>query len=255
MSVSETNAKTWAHRRFVRHYRSTELRPVETQVLTRYAGRFSGHVLELGCGTGRATGHLAACSSRVEAVDLSSAMLAEACQRYPDVTFHLLNMSNLSGFDSDSFDAVIATCNVIDVFDDEERRALLCEVGRLLREGGVFVFSSHNRGHVPLLREPWQLPTHRFLSFAKALVYLPMRLRNRRRLQSLAIRAPDYEILNDSAHDWRLLQYYVHPGDCRRQLADCGLTMLECLTLDGQRVGDDDRTPEETELYYIARPT
>jgi len=163
-------------------------------------------------------------------------------------------MSALGGFETGSFDAVIATCNVIDVLDDGERRALLGEVRRLLGEEGVFAFSSHNRGHVPQLKEPWQLPTNRFLSFAKALVYLPVRMRNRHRMQPFVVRAPDYEILNDSAHDWRLLQYYIYPADSRRQLADCGLSMIECLALDGRRVGDEDRLPEETELYYVARP-
>lgn len=256
--VGETNSKTWTHSRFVRHYRATELRPAEAQALDRYGERFSGRVLELGCGTGRATGHLVARGARVDAVDLSPAMIAEARKRHPGVTFHLQDMADLHGFESDSYDAVMATCNVIDVFDDEQRRALIAEVGRLLAEDGVFVFSSHNRGHVEMLREPWQIPnhpTHRFLAFGKAIVYLPVRLRNRHRLHPHEVHTPAYEILNDAAHDWRLLQYYIFPADSRRQLAKCGLRMVECLALDGRPIAEGDRAPEESELYYVARPS
>lgn len=254
--IGETNSKTWAHPRFVRHYRTTELRPAESQILGRYERNFAGRVLELGCGTGRATGHLAARSSRVEAVDLSAAMIAEAERRHPDVTFHLGDISDLSSFEGGSFDAVIATCNVIDVFDDDQRRALLAEVRGLLAADGVFVFSSHNRGHVGMLREPWQIPnhpTHPVLATGKAILRLPMRLWNRHRLKRYEVHAVDYEILNEAAHDWRLLQYYVHPADSRRQLAECGLQMIECLSLSGRAIDDDDRAREEAELYYVAR--
>jgi SAM-dependent methyltransferase len=257
VSVGETNSRTWAHRRFVRHYRATDLRPVEAQILARYDASFSGRVLELGCGTGRATGHLAARSAQVEAIDLSPAMIAEAEKRHPGIEFHLLDMSDLSHFDSGSFDAVIATCNVIDVLDDDQRQALIAEVRRLLGEKGIFVFSSHNRGHIEMLREPWQMPnhpTHRFLAFGKAILRLPVRLRNRRRLNRFEVHAADYEILNDAAHDWRLLQYYIFPADSRRQLADHGLQMLECAALDGRPIDDDDQAREEAELYYVARP-
>jgi SAM-dependent methyltransferase len=225
--------------------------------LARHEESFSGRVLELGCGTGRATGHLATRAARVDAVDLSPAMIAEAESRHPEVTFHLQDMSDLSRFRPGSFDAVIATCNVIDVLDDAQRRALIAEVRRVLAADGVFVFSSHNRGHVEMLREPWQIPdhsTHPFLAGAKALLHLPVRLWNRHRLKRYEVHADDYEILNDAAHDWRLLHYYIYPGDSRRQLADHGLRMLECVALDGRSIDDDDRVREETELYYVAGP-
>jgi SAM-dependent methyltransferase len=254
VSVAEHNARTWSRRRFVRHYQTTDLRPVEARLLEEHAAAFAGRVLELGCGAGRVTGHLAARAEHVDALDISAHMLAVARNRYPEVTFHEADMTDLSRFADGTFDAVVAPCNVIDVVDDAERRALLSDARRLLCADGVLVFSSHNRARVPLLKEPWELPAHSALAFGNAVARLPLRLRNRRRLRPLAVGAPDYEILNDSAHDWSLLQYYIFPADQRRQLADCGLDLVACLSLDGSPVDEDDPPQEPPELHYVARP-
>lgn len=253
MSISRVNASTWAHPRFVRHYRKTDLRPVEVMLLQSYE-QFRGRVIELGCGTGRVTGHLVAGGAEVDAVDVSAPMLAEARRRHPRATFHLLDMRGIGSFAEASFDAVIATCNVLDVLDDDDRRAVLRDVRRLLRPDGILVFSSHNRGHITRLREPWQLPLRSPPRLVNGLIRLPFRLRNRRRLQPFVVHGDDYEILNDAAHDWRLLQYYIAPAAQRRQLADCGFELLASLTLDGAPVSDGEDAAEHVELHYVARP-
>lgn len=253
MSISRVNAATWAHPRFVRHYRKTDLRPVEAMLLQSYE-QFRGRVIELGCGTGRVTGHLLKGGADVEAVDVSAPMLAEARRRHPKATFHLLDMRGIGGFPEASFDAAIATCNVLDVLDDADRRTVLGEIRRLLRSDGIFVFSSHNRGHIPKLREPWQLPLRSPPRIVNGLIRLPFRLRNRRRLQPFVVHEADYEILNDAAHDWRLLQYYIAPAAQRRQLADCGFELLSCLTLNGDPVADGEDAAEHVDLHYVARP-
>jgi SAM-dependent methyltransferase len=254
VSVAERNARTWTRRRFVRHYLATDLRPVEARLLDEHAEAFGGRVLELGCGTGRVTGHLAARAAHVDALDISAHMLDVARDRYPQVAFHEGDMTELSGFADGAFDAVVAPCNVIDVLDDARRRALLRDARRLLAADGVLVFSSHNRARIPLLKEPWQLPTHDPLAFANAVARLPVRMRNHRRLQRHAVRAADYDILNDSAHDWSLLQYYISPAGQRGQLADCGLELEGCFALDGTPVDEHDPPPETPELHYVARP-
>lgn len=52
-------------------------------------GRVGGRVLELGCGTGKNTGWLAARAARLIACDFSAAMLARAKERVSGVEFHL----------------------------------------------------------------------------------------------------------------------------------------------------------------------
>ena len=54
-------------------------------------------------------------------------------------------MVDLGDVPDASLEAVVGTCNVIDVLDDADRRALLVELRRILVPGGLLVFSSHNR--------------------------------------------------------------------------------------------------------------
>lgn len=252
MSATNQNSATWRHSRFVRHYLETDLRLVEERIMERYAERFSGRVLEVGCGAGRATGHLSSRAREMIAIDLSEPMLATARRHCPDVDFRLLNMVELKTLEGE-FDVVIATCNVIDVLDDDDRRRFLVEAAGKLAPEGVLVFSSHNRAHIPLLKEPWQLPTDRLKPFVKSLLQLPLWTFNHMRLRKLEVHADDYDILNDAAHDWRLLQYYIEPRDQRRQLADAGLATVECRSLVDESVETGAEVIEETEIYYVAR--
>ncbi len=213
MSASASiNAAAWSGGRYLGAYSTADLRPVEAQLLDALGDDLSGRVLELGCGAGRVTGHLAARARELLAMDISQRMLDRCARNVPGVRYHHGDIAHLSTFAEPPFDAVVATFNVVDVLDDAERRALLDEVRRVLVPGGVLVFSSHNRGIAPQIKAPWQLPTHRLLALGNAVVRLPLRMRNRHRLRRHEVHDPGYLIVNDSAHDYGLLHYYVSPS-------------------------------------------
>ena len=59
--------------------------------------------------------------------------------------FFVAEASNLSLFKNASFDAVVMAFNALDyVLPDDKRRQCLRECQRVLRTGGVLIFSSHN---------------------------------------------------------------------------------------------------------------
>ena len=87
---------------------------------------------------------------------------------------------------------------------------------------------------------------------ASDLARLPRRWRNRRRLAKLEHRGADHAILNDSAHDYALLHYYISRDDQERQLRDLDLELLECLDLAGQVVPAG-RAGDGPSLHYVAR--
>jgi SAM-dependent methyltransferase len=247
------NAALYSRGSLVRTYAKRDLRPVEVMLLVRYRAELSHRVLELGCGAGRVTGYLGALGGEVVGVDVSAAMVSYCRRAYPQVTFGQQDLRDLSGYATRSFDTVWAPFNVLDVLDDEDRRAVLDEIGRVLTPDGLLIMSSHNRAAASQIRGPAWVFSLDPLALAANLVWLPRSLRNRRRLAPLQRDEPDYAILNDCAHSFGLLHYYVSRTDQARRLSEQGFDLLECLDLDGRLVEAGDDVPECSELHYVAR--
>lgn len=95
-------------------------------------------VLDLGCGAGiPATRWLAERGFSVTGVDISERQLDLARKLVPTATFLKADMTELD-FEPDTFDAVVAFHSIIHV-PKEEHPALLAEVHRWLRPGGLFL--------------------------------------------------------------------------------------------------------------------
>jgi SAM-dependent methyltransferase len=246
------NTSVWARGTFVKAYDTRELRPAEVMLLVRYRDELHGRLLELGCGAGRLTSYLTEIGTEVHGVDVSRAMIERSRKRVPEATFHEADFTDLSSFDDASFDAVLAPCNVLDILSDDERSDLLDQLRRVVAPGGLLMMSTHNRGYVPKLRKP-HVRTRDPLRFGYDLLRLPRRVRNRRRLLPLEQRGPDFEVLNDSAHEYSLLHYYISRDDQEQQFARHGFEMLECMDLEGRPVGPGEQAPDFVELHYVAR--
>jgi SAM-dependent methyltransferase len=247
------NSSLYARGALVLSYARRALRPVEADVLGRYRADLEGRVLELGCGAGRLTGHVSALGGHVVGVDVSAAMVRYCRWMYPTVTFEQRDLRDLSGYAGGEFDAVLAPFNVLDVLDDADRHKVLGEIRRVLTDGGLLIMSSHNRASAPQIREPGQVLARDPLQVAGNIVRFPRSRRNRRRLVPFERREPDYAILNDCAHSYGLLHYYVSRDAQARQLADERFDLLECLDIDGGLVERGADAASCSELHYVAR--
>jgi hypothetical protein len=163
---------------------------------------------------------------------------------------------------------VLASDNIIDILDDAERRRVLSEIReRYLARDGLLVFSTHNLAHMeaPRPAQPGrgrEGPLRRALALGRraldtapaAVISGVVRRRreavNRRRLHGFEYRAADHAVINDVAHEYGLLHYYIRRDDQQRQLERLGYELLECLELDGDPVpaGQDGVGPS---LYYV----
>jgi len=152
---SETNLKAYDKPEVVAHYALLDsLTPCECLLFETYI-RPGNHVLDLGVGGGRTTPYLARRASRYVGVDYAPAMI-EICQaKFPGVEFKVADASDLSDFPDSSFDAVVFAFNGIDyVLPDQARRRCFEHICRLLRPGGVLIFSSHNARAI-FVRPSW----------------------------------------------------------------------------------------------------
>ena len=268
----QVNEAIWRRGDYVASCANRHLTPVEVLILARYREALSKRVLEVGCGAGRVLGYLVALGGDVHGIDLSQAMVDHCRQAYPAATVSVGDLGAVTKAVAGRFDVILAADNVLDVFDDTERRRVLSDLRGLLAPDGLLIFSSHNLEYVDgtgndgragatssgrrarrarqLMSKLTSRPISDVVGYATR---LPRRIRNRRRLAPLERRAEDHAILNDEAHDYALLHYYVRRDDQARQLDQLGYELIECLDAEGSPVGLGQRSPSPW-LHYVARP-
>jgi SAM-dependent methyltransferase len=259
--------RVWQRGSYVGDYANRRLVPVEVLLLVRYREALSRRVLEVGCGAGRVLGYLVALGGEVHGIDISEAMVAHCRAAYPAAQVHVGDLGDVRAGVEGAFSAVLAMDNVLDVFDDAERRRVLGELRELLQPGGLLIFSSHNLGYLDRdgtsnsqsrrrlrARELlWKAGSRPVGDIVRVAARMPVRIRNRRRLSALERRGADHAIVNDEAHDYGLLHYYIGRDDQDRQLRETGYELLECLDVDGRPLaaGEPSQAPW---LHYVTHP-
>jgi SAM-dependent methyltransferase len=255
------NTATWADGDFVAAYSGLGVNLAEAVLLARHRAALSGSVLELGCGAGRLTRVLVALARDVQAVDVSPRMV-EACRRnVPAARVDVGDLRDLTALPDAALDAVVAADNLLDIFGDAQRRHALAELRRILRPGGLLLFSSHNLAHLAVLGRPDRLlpPLDTGRGHARALIgrawwlrTVPARLANRRRTRPYQAAGPGYALVNDGVHEHRMVMYYVDRDAQERQLDEAGLDLVDCLDLEARDVVPGADTAPSSSLHYAA---
>lgn len=254
-----TTADTRNHRVYltpgvVQRYRQRTLTQVEALALLKYHGAFAGHdVLDLGVGTGRSSIYLAPLARRYEAIDYSPEMVAAMHVTMPALSVRLGDMRDLTDFPDTSFDFVFGPNNVIDAVGSEGRQRTLGEVARVLRHGGIFMFSSHNRNSADALSEPRLEWSPNPCTLLLHLIEWTRQLTNHRRMTPLCEVHEDYALLDDYGHDFTLLHFYAGQNYERKQLDAAGLETIDVFDRAGNPVPSDDQAPGSPCLMYVAR--
>ena len=114
------------------------------QVLFDTYLRLGTTILDLGVGAGRTTPHLSSIASRYVGVDYSEEMIRACRTRFPHLQFNVADATDLSQFADASFDAIVFSYNGLDCLPHEKREDCLRECHRILKPGGVYIFSTHN---------------------------------------------------------------------------------------------------------------
>ena len=207
-------------------------------------------LLDIGIGAGRTTKFLLEISKDYTGIDYVRGCADAARKKFPEANILCRDARDLSVFDGDTFDFVLFSFNSIDYIAHEVRLRVLEEIRRVLKPGGFFMFSTHNRDYEYFNKLPWQekpqLSLEHLRNCLGALVHLPRHFKMKRHERH----TDEYAIVNDTAHEFSLLAYYIRVSAQIRQLEEIGFERIEAYDLDGNRIESD---TEFAWLYYLAR--
>jgi len=183
-------------------------------------------VLDLGIGTGRTYPALSSLSSQYVGIDYSAAMVQAAKARFPEGDFRVADAADMSAFESESFDAVVFSYNGIDYLHPYEQRVkAFAEMSRLLKPGGVMIFSSHNA------RSVFRLNFARTGSLKQTLKSIAISAYTTMRSSKHLIFSKVFWLQAGYAYDrlQPLLTYYVTPAKLVQEVKRCGFVPVQVL--------------------------
>lgn len=124
-------------------------------LLTRHRDLQTQRLLEIGCGIGRMSRHLAPHFAEVHGTDVSGEMVRQAREQLadlPNVTFTETSGADLAPLPADYFDLIFSVYVFQHVPLKEVVESNLREACRVLRPGGLFKFQVNNVANPDYLR-------------------------------------------------------------------------------------------------------
>jgi ubiquinone/menaquinone biosynthesis C-methylase UbiE len=207
-------------------------------------------ILDLGIGGGRTTKYLLQISSDYTGIDYVRDFAEEAGRKFPDAKIFCGDARNLREFEDQSFDFVLFSFNGLDCISSEDRLKALREIQRVLKKGGYFMFSSHNREYRYFKKLPWQRKIEYNAGFFKFFLYCLYHLPKHYKMRKHEIHTDDYAIVNDSDHRFSLLLYYISIEKQIKQLTEAGFSDIEAYDVEGRKVTND---TSSLWIYYLAK--
>lgn len=186
-------------------------------------------ILDIGVGGGRTVRALLKLSDDYLGIDNSRAMVAACRKRFPWIRFADADARRLDNVADNSIGLAMFSCNGISMVGHDDRLQILRQVARVLRPGGVFLFSTYNRNSPQAtagFRWPEFEPSANPLRLGvRALRFLGdsvLSLRNRLRYRRHEQHTSDYAIINDVCHNHSVMLYYISLARQRAQLEAMG---------------------------------
>jgi SAM-dependent methyltransferase len=250
--LDAVNKRTYANAKVVRCYEQLDfIQAAEQVIFDRLRPQIEDKkLLDIGIGGGRTTRFLLEISSNYTGIDYTQASIDAAKIKFPQADLRCLDARDLSSFDNETFSLVLFSFNGIDYMGHDDRLRTLAEIRRVLRPEGYFVFSTHNRDYRFFNKHPWQQDVQFDLKFLKSCLYSTLFLPRHARMRKLEVHDNDYDIINDNAHEFSLLTYYIGIEQQKRQLQESGFKNVEAFDMSGNVVAADDQFPW---TYYLSQ--
>ena len=230
--------------------------PEEKSFFRDYSDELRGkRVLDIGIGAGRSTRLLLPLAGEYVGVDYSEAMVKEAMLQHPGARLETRDARDLSAYGDASFDVVMFSFNGLDCLAHEGRMTALSEICRVLRPGGFFAFSAHNRTKARVT--PWSLKN---LDFSKH----PLRMwshmgiyftgiRNWMGSRAYATQTDEFELRHDSSNCYMAPTYHIDKASQALQLQKAGLQLEKIYDGEGKDADAGTADTRSSWIFYVGR--
>jgi ubiquinone/menaquinone biosynthesis C-methylase UbiE len=252
----DANQQTYHDPKIVRYYEQlSSLQAAEITILAKLRDRaYLFKMLDLGVGAGRTTPYFAPQVADYLGVDYSAAMISTCQQRYPDYTFQMADVRDLSQFSDNLFDFILFSFNGLDYIEHRDRAQALSEIYRVSKPDAYFCFSTHNLQGIELQFD-WrkQLSWNPLSSYVNLVMWLFLRIKNRA-IAPQKLKDLDYAIIYDEPHNFRLANYYIRPRSQYEQLQPW-FKNIQCFSWQtGQEISSSElEQNRELWLYYLCQ--
>lgn len=252
MSINSVNQSTYTSEEGVSSYITNTLQSPEVTILVKYKDYYyNRNVLDIGCGAGRTSFYFRNFTQKYIGVDYSKSMIDYCEHQYSELTFKHADARDLSQFTDNCFDFIIFSYNGIDYISNEDRILVLKEVHRILKNDGVFVFSTHNRNFKNIEITPQFEFSLNPINFTKNLLDFFKQKQKNSKLKKEEVNNNDYAILNDSGNGFSLLTYYITREKQLEQLKNTGFKLLEMFKMSGETLELTENDSNEPWIYFV----
>lgn len=248
--ISLINRKTYASTKVLDYYDGlTELFPAERVLFEKISSRIeNAKILDIGVGGGRTTQYLLPLAADYTGLDYVPEFIERVKKKYQSGNFIAGDARDLKEFEDGNFDFVLFSYNGIDVVSHDDRLKILKEIHRVLKKGGILMFSTHNRDYRNFRRPYWLADPKADLPFLKNLLSLVFFLPRHLLMRRHEIFREQYAVVNDYDHRFALLIYYIGIGEQIEQLESIGFSNIETYSTKGNLVNED---TESLSNYYL----
>ena len=241
LDANRLNFATYSDAGLLRWYDQQDgLMKPERVILDHLRGELANRpLLDIGVGGGRTTKYLLEISRNYTGIDYAPQFVSLVRRKFGLDTIFLCDARDMRRFADEAFDFVLFSFNGLDYIDHAGRLQALDEVRRVLKPGGAFAFSTHNRGWRDIGKLPWQRSPKWRSGFVRDCATALVHSGRRRRMKRLEQQTREYAILNDLAHGYSLLHYHITIPDQVRQLQARGFGDTVAYDMSGAVVRDD----------------